>query len=146
MHVLLAPERARGVVRLATACARSSPAACGTRSTSAFPPTTIDMPAHPTVKGVTGDWLETDFAARFRDHDPEAGHRQVTLDELVDGELATIHAQLVDGGSPPKAAAKYLAGWFGGRAGRSPKFAVLAADARVQLEAHELRQLAVSQR
>ena len=65
------------------AWARSSPAACGTRSTSASPPTTIDMDAHPTVKGVTGDWLETDFAAWFRYHDPAAGHRQITLEELV---------------------------------------------------------------
>src|SRR5687767_14027628 len=96
------------------AWARNSPAACGTRSTSASPPTTIDMDAHPTVKGVTGDWLKTDFAAWFRYHDPAAGHRQITLEELVDGELATIHERLVDGGSPEKAATKYLAGWFGG--------------------------------
>ena len=102
------------------ACARSSPAACGTRSMSASPPTTIDMLAHPTVKGVTGDWLETDFAAWFRYHDPEAGHRQVTLDELVDGELAAMHERLVDAGiarrRPPRSTSRAgSAGWPGAR-------------------------------
>ena len=91
------------------------------------------------MKGVTGDWLETDFAAWFRYHDPAAGHRQITLEELVDGELAAIHEQLVDGGSPEKAATKYLAGWFGGLTARSLGFAVLAADAWFELEPDELR-------
>jgi hypothetical protein len=97
------------------------------------------MGANPTLEAVTGDWLATDFAAWFRDHDPGAGHRQLTLDELVGGELAVLHERLVDAGSPAKAATKYLAGWFGGLTARSLGFAVLAAGAWFELEPDELR-------
>ena len=45
----------------------------------------------------------------------------------------------MDGGSPEKAATKYLAGWFGGLTARSLGFAVLAADAWFELEPDELR-------
>ena len=145
VHVLLEPpQRARGVVRPA---ARVCPQLARRVRHEIDERLSPDHDRHGREPyalcqcegSVTGDWLQTDFAAWFSYHDPEAGHRRLSLAELVDGELAAIHARLVDGGSPAKAATKYLAGWFGGLAARSLGFAVLAADAWFELEPDKLR-------
>jgi hypothetical protein len=84
-------------------------------------------------------WLETELAAWFADLGPaQPDHRFVTRDEAV-ALLPELHAVLTKSGTPPKAAAKYLAAWFGGLATRTVGYAVLATGAAFVADPAQLR-------
>ena len=84
-------------------------------------------------------WLDTHLAAWFAYYEPGTEHRLVTIDDLTGGALAELHATLTDEGAPPKAAAKYLADWFGGVVARSIGFAAVATGATFVIDGDVLR-------
>ena len=84
-------------------------------------------------------WLDTHFAAWFAYFDPAVEHRVLSVADLVDGGLAALHGQLTAAGTPAKAAAKYLAAWYGGLVARSVGYAAVAADASLLVEPDGLR-------
>lgn len=76
-------------------------------------------PAPPLHAGTPHAWLTTHlppFQAAHDAHAPAtAPHRWVGTDEvLADGFLRGEHARLTADGTPPAAAAKWLAGWYAG--------------------------------
>lgn len=84
-------------------------------------------------------WLDTELAAWFADLGPALpDHRFVTRDEAV-ALLPELHALLTSGGTPRKAAAKYLAAWFGGLATRTVGYGVLATGAAFVADPAQLR-------
>jgi hypothetical protein len=64
---------------------------------------------------------------------PADGLRIVTVDELLT-ELEAIHLRLRDQGTPRRAAAKYLAAWYGGAAATSIGLAWAGAEAGFALD------------
>ena len=52
----------------------------------------------------------------------------VSLVDLVDGRLAAMHVRLGELGTPPAAAATYLAGWFGGALATVAGYGIVAGD------------------
>jgi hypothetical protein len=72
-------------------------------------------------------WRETHLTAWFEELGPALPeHRTVTRDEAV-ALLPELHELLSGQGTPRKAAAKYLAAWFGGLVARTVAYGVLAA-------------------
>lgn len=80
-------------------------------------------------------WLEEHLHARFASPARDDGSESLatyTLDEVLADDadlLRTIHARLVAGGTPPPAAATYLADWFGGIVAVAVGFGLAAAGA-----------------
>ena len=90
---------------------------------------------HPTPRA----WLETDLPAWFADLGPALPeHRFVTRDEAV-ALLPELHDLLTVDGTPRKAAAKYLAAWFGGLLARTVGYGVLTTGAAFLPDAGQLR-------
>jgi hypothetical protein len=85
------------------------------------------------------DWLDTHLHAWFAYFDPAVEHQELTVADLVDGGLADLHGRLVDAGTPGKAAAKYLAAWYGGLLARSVGYAAVAAEATLLVDRDGLR-------
>ncbi len=84
-------------------------------------------------------WLDSHYAAWFEYHDPAVEHRRASLDDLLGGGLRELHERLTAEGTPRKAAAKYLADWFGGLVARSIGFASVAAGAGLLADRDALR-------
>lgn len=90
---------------------------------------------HPTPQA----WLETALPAWFAGLGPALPeHRFVTRDEAV-ALLPELHALLTVDATPRKAAAKYLAAWFGGLAARTVAYGILATGAAFVADAGQLR-------
>jgi hypothetical protein len=84
-------------------------------------------------------WLDSELAAWFADLGPALPeHRYVSRDEAV-ALLPQLHELLTEDGTPRKAAAKYLAAWFGGLAARTVGYGVLATGAAFLADAEQLR-------
>jgi ferric iron reductase protein FhuF len=90
---------------------------------------------HPTPRA----WLETALPAWFADLGPALPeHRFVTRDEAV-ALLPELHALLTAGTTPRKAAAKYLAAWFGGLVTGTVGYGLLATGAAFVADPERLR-------
>lgn len=105
--------------------------------------------AAPTLVAATpAEWLATHLASRYdeaADHPStrdRAPARWRSIDDLVAGEaelLRDLHRLLVADGTPPKAAATYLAGWTGGMLAEAVGFALATAAAGFLLDPAQLR-------
>ncbi len=85
------------------------------------------------------EWLDTHLTAWFAELGPaRPEHRHVSLEEAV-ALMPELHAIVAAEGTPPKAAAKYLAAWFGGLATRTVGYVALAADAGFVVDPAALR-------
>lgn len=91
-------------------------------------------------------WLATHLAARYDGEEDEAsavGPRRAVgmADVLVDDAalLRALHCGLVDDGTPPPAAATYLAGWFAGAVASAVGYGLAAGGAGFVVDAAPVR-------
>ncbi|MGH9247791.1 MAG: hypothetical protein ACRD29_26455 [Acidimicrobiales bacterium] len=99
--------------------------------------------------GTPAQWLASYLGALHQHDDDHHGDEPASVepgwtglgDLLADGaaDLAVVHRLLVDDGTPPKAAATYLAGWVGGMVAEAVGFALAAAGAGFVVDADEIR-------